>query len=93
MADNLARRLMVFAGPLLLGYAAPADPNAPAPTLRSPDPAEMHIPRKTNYAPTGAPFTYKIADLDGTLAPIDDLHNSNADPRDPCPRQVLFREG
>jgi hypothetical protein len=80
------------AGPLLLGYAAPAAANAPAPTLRSPDPAEVHIPRKTVYGPTGTAFTYRIAGLDGTLAPIDDLHNIDAGPRDPCPRQVLFRE-
>jgi hypothetical protein len=81
-----------YAGPLLLGYAAPADPNAPAPTLRSPDPAEVHIPRKTNYGPTGSPFSFKIAGLEGILAPINDLHEVAATPRDPCPRQVLFRE-
>ena len=80
------------AGPLLLGYAAPADPAAPAPTLRSPNPAEVHIPRNTSFGLTATRFTYTIAGLEGALAPINDLNDSAATPRDPCPRQVLFRE-
>jgi hypothetical protein len=80
-----------YAGPLLLGYKPAAVPAASAPTLRSPDPAEIHIPRNAALTATGS-GVYKVAGTDITLGPINDLNDSTASPRDPCPRQVLFRE-
>jgi hypothetical protein len=93
------------AGPLILGYeAATAVPattptGAPPPTLPAragrptppPDPTEIHIPRDAKLVMT-APGTYKVSGTDIVLSRINDLNDSNASPRDPCTRQILFRE-
>jgi hypothetical protein len=79
------------AGPLLLGYAPPADSSAP-PTLRAPDPPAIHIARNGVDSIAARPGIYNVAGTDITLAPINDLNDSTAGPRDQCPRQILFRE-
>jgi DUF1680 family protein len=106
------------AGPLILGYQAPAAPTTTAPATPSaqsaaptaqttpqptaafarpgrptppPDPAEVHIPRDAKLVMT-APGTYQVAGTDIVLTRINDLNDSNAAPRDPCTRQILFRE-
>jgi len=76
------------AGPLLLGHKPAVDPAA---TLRSADPAEIHIPRTATLIATGAPRTYEVSGMDIKLSPINDLNEIPATPHDPCPRQILFR--
>jgi len=76
------------AGPLLLGYKPAADPAA---TLRSPDPAAVHIPRTATLTATKTSGVYAVAGTDVSLSPINDLNDSSATQRDPCPRQILFR--
>jgi hypothetical protein len=77
------------AGPLLLGYKPAADAAA---TLRSPDPAEVHVPRTTTLTATKSPGGYIVSGTELSLSPINDLNDLSATPRDPCPRQILFRE-
>jgi hypothetical protein len=76
------------AGPLLLGYKPAADPAA---TLRSPDPTSMQIPRTATLTATKIPGVYAVSGTELSLSPINDLNDSSATQRDPCPRQVLFR--
>jgi DUF1680 family protein len=76
------------AGPLLLGYK-PADD--PAATLRSPNPAEVHVPRTATLTATKTPGVYAVSGTELSLSPINDLNDSAASPRDPCPRQIVFR--
>ena len=76
------------AGPLLLG-CKPADD--PAATLRSPNPAEVHVPRTATLTATKTPGVYAVSGTELSLSPINDLNDSAASPRDPCPRQIVFR--
>jgi len=76
------------AGPLLLGYKPPTDAAA---TLRSPDPAAIHIPRSAILNATKTPGVYAVSGTDVSLSPINDLNDIAATQRDPCPRQILFR--
>jgi hypothetical protein len=76
------------AGPLLLGYKPVADAAA---TLRSPDPAEIHVPRTATLTATKTPGVYAVSGTELSLSPINDLNDGSATPRDPCPRQILFR--
>jgi DUF1680 family protein len=76
------------AGPLLLGYKPSDDPAA---TLRSPNPAEVHVPRTATLTATKAPGVYAVSGTELSLSPINDLNDSAATQRDPCPRQILFR--
>lgn len=76
------------AGPLLLGYKPAADPAA---TLHSPDPSAIQIPRSAMLSATKSPGVYAVSGTDVSLSPIDDLNDSSATQRDPCPRQILFR--
>jgi uncharacterized protein len=80
-------------GPLLLGYQPRPDASALAPSLHSPNPAEIHIARNAHLRPAGHRGVYDVVGTDITLAPLNDLNDSAATPRDPCPRQVLFRAG
>jgi len=77
------------AGPLLLGYKPAADPAA---TLRSPNPAEVHVARGATLTATKTSGVYAVSGTDMSLSPINDLNDSAATQRDPCPRQILFRE-
>src|ERR1035441_9316220 len=67
------------AGPMLLGYARPAEPNAPAPTLRSPDPAEVHIRRDATLVETAG--RYVDRETGTALFRINDLNDTPAGPR------------
>jgi hypothetical protein len=99
------------AGPLILGYQAPAatttstpepnpdtSPQNSAATARPPrptpppDPAEIFLPRDTKLTPTTIPGTYRVEGTDILLTRINDLNDSNAVPRDPCTRQILYRQ-
>jgi hypothetical protein len=90
------------AGPLILGYQSPAVP-ASAPSAQAapasgrptrpappPDPAEIFLPRDTKLTPT-VPGSYRVEGTEILLTRINDLNDSNATPRDPCTRQILFR--
>jgi hypothetical protein len=77
------------AGPLLLGYKPATDPAA---TLRSPNPAEIHVPRAATLTTTKTHGVYAVSGTDVSLSPINDLNDIAATQRDPCPRQILFRE-
>lgn len=87
--------LLRMNGPLILGYAPPADPAA---TLRSPNPAEITLPLRASVDrtqpgstdPPGA-IRYITPSGDVLLTPINDLHDIPATPHDPCHRQILFR--
>ncbi|MGD0796679.1 MAG: hypothetical protein ABR910_03055 [Acidobacteriaceae bacterium] len=104
------------AGPLLLGYQAPAvtapaaqptpapaaasaspGPTSP-PTARPPrptpppDPAELFLPRNAKLIPTTTPGAYRVEGAEILLTRINDLNDANAAPRDPCTRQILFRQ-
>ena len=72
------------AGPLVLGYK-PANPSVP----------EIHIPRGATLTASGPQGSYRIAATKTTpeivLSPINELAYLAADPKDPCPRQILFR--
>ncbi len=91
-SSNMPGYYAFQAGPLLLGHKPAVDPAAPAPTLRSPDPAEVHIFHTATLTATSTPGTYAVSGTDIKLSPINDLNDISATPRDPCPRQVLFRE-
>jgi uncharacterized protein len=79
--------------------AAPAGPEqtTASPGVRPgrpaipPDPEEIHIPRDAKLM-MSAPGTYRVSGTDILLSRINDLNDSNAGPRDPCTRQILFRE-
>jgi hypothetical protein len=91
------------AGPLVLGYQSPvvaneadapvaADPAAaPARRAPAPDPPEVRIPRDAKLV--YAAGVYMVRGMELSLARINDLNDSKAGPRDPCTRQILFREG
>jgi hypothetical protein len=74
------------AGPMLLGYTPPADASA---TLRSPDPAAVHIRRDATLVEVAGRYVDRETGI--SLSRINDLNESNATQRDPCPRQILFR--
>jgi hypothetical protein len=86
-------------GPLVLGYTRP---ESPAANLRSPDPAEVHLPRNAQIrsytgnapVPLNDPIgsvRYLTSAGDILLSPIDSLYLAPAAHTDPCPRQILFR--
>jgi hypothetical protein len=78
--------------------AAPASPEqmtAPAamrPARPAADPADIYIPRDAKLIMMPASGTYRVSGTDILLSRINDLNDSNAGPRDPCTRQILFRE-
>jgi hypothetical protein len=81
-------------GPQDTAQAAPQSPGAFVRSGRPalpPDPAEIHIARDAKLIMT-APGTYQIAGTTVVLSRINDLNDSSAAPRDPCTRQILFRE-
>jgi hypothetical protein len=86
-------------GPLILGHTPPESPTA---TLRSPDRAEVDLPRnaqiRTYPADPPVPLNdpigsvrYLTPDADILLSPIDSLYLTPASHTDPCPRQIIFR--
>jgi hypothetical protein len=89
------------AGPLILGYQAPEIVNAVTPIPSAarpprptppPDPAEIFLPRDAKLTSTTIPGAYLVEGTDILLTRINDLNDSNATPRDPCTRQILFRQ-
>lgn len=77
----------VEAGPLLLGYTGATDP---ARGLKAPNPQEIHLPHSQKLEPTGRAGQFRAGGV--LLAPIRDLYAVELGPRDPCARQILFRE-
>jgi hypothetical protein len=90
------------AGPLVLGNKSAAVANgadapvaadpaaAPARRAPAPDPPEVRIPRDATLV--YAAGVYGVRGMEISLARINDLNDSAAGPRDPCTRQILFRE-
>jgi hypothetical protein len=85
-------------GPLVLGHTPPADPGAAPLTLRSPDPAEVHIPRNPATRSDASVLNDPIGSIryitpqgDIVLAPINDINTTPTPHTDPNPRQILFR--
>jgi hypothetical protein len=54
-------------------------------------PPEVKIPRDATLV--YAAGVYAVGGMGIGLARINDLNDSKAGPRDPCTRQILFREG
>jgi uncharacterized protein len=77
------------AGPVQTTAPAAPRPSRPTPI---PDPAEIYIPRDAKLIMMPALGSYRVSGTDILLSRINDLNDSNAGPRDPCTRQVLFRE-
>jgi hypothetical protein len=69
----------------------PATARPPRPTPL-PDPAEIFLPRDAKLTPTTIPGSYRVEGTEIILDRINDLNDSNAAPRDPCTRQILFRQ-
>jgi len=92
------------AGPLVLGYKADAVANgadapvaadpaaAPARRTPAPDPPVVPIARDAKLVATAAFGTYRVEGTEIELSRINDLNDSSAGPRDPCTRQILFRD-
>jgi hypothetical protein len=69
--------------------SAAGRPSRPTPP---PDPAEIFLHRDAKLTPTTIPGAYRVEGTEITLTRINDLNDSNAAPRDPCTRQILFRQ-